>query len=71
MIGPPGIVLIGEGNPHRLRPLLTQERRKHERVDSEVPVHEIVVGNDEGQVPLRQAEQAPSASCPRRSSRPR
>lgn len=54
VIGPPGIVLIGEGNPHRLRPLLTQERRKHERVDSEVPVHEIVVGNDEGQVPLRQ-----------------
>ncbi len=54
VIGPPGIVLIGEGNPHRLKPLLTQERRKHERVDSEVPVHEIVVGNDEGQVPLRQ-----------------
>ncbi len=54
VVGRPGIVLIGEGNPHRLRPMLTQERRKHERVDSEVPVHEIIVGNDEGQVPLRQ-----------------
>ena len=54
VIGPPGIVLIGEGNVNRLRPLMNQERRKHERVDSEVPVHELVVGNGEGQVGLRQ-----------------
>jgi Domain of unknown function (DUF4191) len=53
VIGKPGVVLIGEGNPHRLRTMLAQERRKHERVDSEVPVHEIIVGNGEGQVPLR------------------
>src|ERR1700749_1716768 len=30
VVGPPGIVLIGEGNPNRLRPLLTSQRRKHE-----------------------------------------
>ena len=53
VVGPPGIVLIGEGNVNRLRPLLTSERRKHERVTSETPVHELVVGNDPGQVPLR------------------
>lgn len=52
VVGPPGIVLIGEGNPNRLRPMLTSERRKHERVASETPLHEIVVGNDAGQVPL-------------------
>ena len=52
VVGPPGIVLIGEGNVNRLRPLLTSERRKHERVTSETPVHEVVVGNDPGQVPL-------------------
>lgn len=52
VVGPPGIVLIGEGNVNRLRPLLTSERRKHERVTSETPIHEIVVGHDEGQVPL-------------------
>ncbi len=52
VVGPPGIVLIGEGNINRLRPLLTSERRKHERVASETPIHEIVVGHDEGQVPL-------------------
>lgn len=52
VVGPPGIVLIGEGNPNRLRPLLTSERRKHERVASETTIHEVLVGHDPGQVPL-------------------
>jgi hypothetical protein len=52
VVGPPGIVLVGEGNPHRLRQLMTSERRKHERVASEVPIHEVICGNGEGQVPL-------------------
>ena len=52
VVGPPGIVLIGEGNPNRLKPLLASERRKHERVASETPIHEVLVGNGEGQVPL-------------------
>lgn len=52
VVGPPGIVLIGEGNPNRLRALLASERRKHERVVSDTPVHEVIVGNEEGQVPL-------------------
>ena len=53
VVGPPGIVLVGEGNPNRLKPLLTSERRRHERVATDVPIHEVVVGDDEGQVPLR------------------
>lgn len=52
VVGPPGIVLVGEGNPNRLRQLMASERKKHERVAFETPVHEVVVGNDEGQVPL-------------------
>jgi hypothetical protein len=52
VVGPPGIVLVGEGNPNRLKPLLTSERRRHERVVSEVPIHEVVVGDGEGAVPL-------------------
>jgi hypothetical protein len=52
VVGPPGIVLVGEGNAHRLKTLLNAERRRHERVASEIPVHEVVVGNEEGQVPL-------------------
>jgi uncharacterized protein DUF4191 len=52
VVGPPGIVLVGEGNPNRLRQLMTSERRKHERVAADTPIHEVVCGNDEGQVPL-------------------
>jgi len=53
VVGPPGIVLVGEGNPHRLRTLLAAEERRHHRVVSEVPIHQVMVGDDEGQVPLR------------------
>jgi hypothetical protein len=53
VVGPPGIVLVGEGNPHRLRTLLTAEERRHQRVVSEVPIHQVIVGYEEGQVPLR------------------
>ena len=52
VVGPPGIVLIGEGNPHRVRQLMLSERRKHERVAADIKIHEIVCGNGEGQVPL-------------------
>jgi hypothetical protein len=52
VVGPPGIVLVGEGNPNRLKALLASERRKHERVAADIPIHEVVVGNTEGAVPL-------------------
>lgn len=52
VVGPPGIVLVGEGNPHRLKSLLANERRKHERVASETPIFEVISGNGEGAVPV-------------------
>jgi Domain of unknown function (DUF4191) len=52
LVGPPGIVLVGEGNPGRVRTLLSNERRKHQRVVAETPIHEVVVGYGEGEVPL-------------------
>ena len=52
VVGPPGIVLIGEGNPNRLKSLLANERRKHERVASETKIYEIVAGDSEGGVPV-------------------
>jgi hypothetical protein len=53
VVGPPGVILVGEGNPGRVKVLLTSERRRHERVIAEIPVHEMICGNGEGQVPLR------------------
>jgi hypothetical protein len=52
VVGPPGILLIGEGNPSRLKTLMTAERKRHERVAVDAPVQELVVGKAEGQVPL-------------------
>ncbi|MCW2835882.1 MAG: hypothetical protein JWN68_3835 [Nocardioides sp.] len=52
VVGPPGIVLVGEGHPQRIKTLLATERRKHERVLPETPIHEVVCGRGEGQVPL-------------------
>lgn len=55
VVGPPGIVLVGEGTSHnRVKQLLATERRKHERVASEAPIHEIICGRGEDEVPLPQ-----------------
>jgi hypothetical protein len=53
LVGPPGIILIGEGNINRLKPLMIAERRKHERVASDTVIHEVFVGNGPDEVPLR------------------
>jgi hypothetical protein len=48
-----GVILVGEGNPSRVKQLLATERKKHQRiVGDDAPVHEIVVGNGDGQIPL-------------------
>jgi len=53
VVGPPGIVLVGEGTSHsRVKQLLATERRKHERVAYGVPIHEVVMGRGDGEVPL-------------------
>lgn len=53
VVGRPGIVLIGEGNPSRVGTLLQTEKRRYERVAAETPIHDFIVGDGEGQVPLR------------------
>ncbi|MER7399193.1 DUF4191 domain-containing protein [Streptomyces sp. NPDC000151] len=52
-VGKPGIVLVGEGNPNRLRGLLAAEKKRMARTVSDAPVHDFVVGDEEGQVPLK------------------
>lgn len=52
-VGKCGVVLVGEGNPNRLKGLIAAEKRRMNRVVSEVPVHDVIVGNGEGQVPLK------------------
>lgn len=52
VIGRPGVVLVGEGGRARVSQLLKQEKRRVSRAAGDVPVHEISVGEAEGQVAL-------------------
>lgn len=52
-VGKPGIILVAEGTSHqRLSNLLGQEKRRHARVSPETPIHEIIVGRGEDEIPL-------------------
>ncbi|MEU5843178.1 DUF4191 domain-containing protein [Rhodococcus sp. NPDC047139] len=56
VIGRPGVILIGEGNPGRVKGLMGQEKKRVARLVGDTPIYEFVVGNDEGQVPLSQLQ---------------
>jgi hypothetical protein len=53
LVGRAGIVLVGEGAPHRVRGLIAQEKKKIARVVGDTPIYDITVGDEPGQVPLR------------------
>ncbi len=53
VVGRPGVVLVGEGSPNRVKPLLAQEKKKIARVVGDTPIYDVIIGNEEGQVPLR------------------
>ena len=56
VLGRPGIVLVGEGNPNRVRGLVIAEKKKLARWIGDTPVYDVVVGDGEGQVGLRELE---------------
>ena len=56
VVGRPGVVLIGEGSPAQLRQLITDQKRRVGRVAPETPIYEVLVGDGDGQVPLRKLQ---------------
>lgn len=52
LLGRPGIILVGEGNPNRVRNLLATEKKKHARIAGEVPIIDIIVGDGPDEVKL-------------------
>lgn len=56
VIGRPGVILVAEGAPHRVKGLLAQEKKRMARTVGQVPIYDVVVGNDEGQVPLKKLQ---------------
>src|SRR5229473_4531778 len=55
-VGRPGVVLVGEGAPTRLGSLLAAEKKRISRVAYDVPIYDIQVGKEEGQVPIRKLQ---------------
>jgi len=53
VIGRPGVILLAEGNPQRVRGLLGQEKRRLSKVIGNAPLYDYVIGSDEGQLPVR------------------
>lgn len=51
-VGRPGVVLIGEGTSPALPGLMATERKRTARFVGEIPISELVVGKEEGQVPI-------------------
>jgi hypothetical protein len=53
VVGRSGVILVLEGAGARGRELLSAELRKVRRVIGEAPMHDVVIGDGDGQVPLR------------------
>jgi hypothetical protein len=56
VVGKPGVVLVAEGSGARARELLSSELRKVRRVIGETPMYDVVVGDGDGQVPIRKLQ---------------
>jgi hypothetical protein len=56
VVGRPGVILVGEGSPTRVAQLLAVEKKKVGRVATETPVYDVIVGDEDGQVPLRKLQ---------------
>lgn len=52
VVGRPGVILVAEGAPSRVKGLLAQEKKKVARLVGDTPIYDVVVGNEEGQVTL-------------------
>src|SRR5687768_15029527 len=53
VLGRPGVILVGEGNPQRVRGLVAAEKRRIAKVVGDTPIYDVSVGDAEGQVPLK------------------
>jgi hypothetical protein len=58
VIGRPGVVLVGEGSsPSAIRQLMIDQKRRIGRVAPETPIYDVLVGDTDGQVPIRKLQQ--------------
>jgi hypothetical protein len=53
VIGRPGVILLGEGQPQRVRSLMGQEKRRLTKVIGSAPIYDYMIGSGEGELSVR------------------
>ncbi|BDU05624.1 DUF4191 domain-containing protein [Nocardia cyriacigeorgica] len=56
VVGLPGVIFVAEGSPQRLKSLIAQEKKRTARLVGDTPIYDVIVGNEEGQVPLKELQ---------------
>ncbi len=58
VLGRPGVILVGEGAPGRVRGLLGQEKRRLSKVVGDAPIYDFIIGHGDDEVPIRRLRSA-------------
>ncbi|ALA67688.1 DUF4191 domain-containing protein [Corynebacterium lactis] len=53
VVGNPGIVLVGEGDQHRVRQLIGREKKALSRIAGDTPIYDMIAGSGEGEVAVK------------------
>jgi hypothetical protein len=53
VIGRPGVILVGEGDPSKVRHLLGSEKKRLSKVIGNAPLHDYVIGTGENELSIR------------------
>jgi hypothetical protein len=53
VIGRPGVILLGEGQPQRVRTLMGQEKRRLSKVIGNAPLYDYMIGTGDGELSVR------------------
>jgi hypothetical protein len=53
VIGRPGVILLGEGNPQKVRNMIGQEKRRLSKVIGSAPIYDYMVGHGANEVPIK------------------
>ncbi|WP_409183030.1 DUF4191 domain-containing protein [Amycolatopsis sp. VS8301801F10] len=56
VLGHPGVILVAEGAPHRVKSLLAQEKKRVSRLVGDTPIYDVTIGHDDKQVPLKKLQ---------------
>ncbi len=56
VLGGPGVVLVAEGAPHRVKTLLAQEKKRVSRLVGDTPIYDVIIGHGEGEISLKKLQ---------------